>query len=379
MEDTTTTTPRPRHRLVDARIAQHWSQQEVADRIGTTHVNVSRWERGITRPSPYFRRKISKLFDKSEEELDLMFQPDTQTSDAKGTSAPGTNAQAIDAKDADGQPADSTNRTTMAGSEGSVYVNSVPAFEPIFDPIIPLLSSTPLIGREEEIAAIKQRLFSGNNVALTALNGLPGVGKTTLAIALAHDPEVRAHFRHGILWAGLGPDPNVDRRLIRWGTLLGLSPGEISNMQDREEWALALRSAIGTRSILLIIDDAWNVNDALTFKVGGPNCAHLVTTRYTAIAVHVAGEGATRLQELTTDESMELLRLLAPQVIQSEEQKAHDLIAAVGGLPLALTLMGNYLRLQAYSGQARRIQSALQRLNDAAGRMQIEEPRGPVE
>ena len=41
--------------------------------------------------------------------------------------------------------------------------------------------------------------------------------------------------------------------------------------------------------------------------------------------------------------------------------------------------MGNYLRLQAYSGQARRIQSALQRLNDAAGRMQIAEPRGPIE
>jgi tetratricopeptide (TPR) repeat protein/transcriptional regulator with XRE-family HTH domain len=376
MEDTTTTTPRPRHRLVDARIAQHWSQQEVADRIGTTHVNVSRWERGITRPSPYFRRKISKLFDKSEEDLDLMFQPEIQVTHTKDASIPGTSA---DASGADGQPADGTNLAATAGSDAPAYANSFPAFEPIFDPIIPLPSSTPLIGREEELAAIKQRLFSGSNVALTALNGLPGVGKTTLAIALAHDPDVRAHFRHGILWAGLGPEPNVDRRLIRWGTLLGLSPGEISNMQDREEWALALRSAIGTRSILLVIDDAWDVNDALTFKVGGPNCAHLVTTRYTAIAVHVAGEGATRLQELTSDESMELLRLLAPQVIQSEEQKAHDLIAAVGGLPLALTLMGNYLRLQAYSGQARRIQSALQRLNDAAGRMQIEEPRGPVE
>ena len=82
MEDTTTTTPRPRHRLVDARISQHWSQQEVADRIGTTHVNVSRWERGITRPSPYFRRKLSKLFDKSEEDLDLLFQPPVETVEA---------------------------------------------------------------------------------------------------------------------------------------------------------------------------------------------------------------------------------------------------------------------------------------------------------
>ncbi|MBV9711626.1 MAG: helix-turn-helix domain-containing protein, partial [Ktedonobacteraceae bacterium] len=362
MEDTPNTPPRSRNRLVDARISQHWSQQEVADRIGTTHVNVSRWERGITRPSPYFRRKLSKLFSKDEEELDLAFQPELPT---ESVAEEPVNLAPITG--------------SVTGTDGPI--NRAPPISsgPIYDPIIPLPSSTPLIGREEEIVAIKQRLFTGSNVALTALNGLPGVGKTTLAIALAHDPEVRAHFQHGILWAGLGPDPNLDRRLIRWGTMLGLSSGEMSNMQDREELALSLRSAIGTRSMLLIIDDAWDVNDALTFKVGGPNCAHLITTRYTAIAVHVAGEGATRLQELTTDESMELLRLLAPQVINQEEQKALDLVEAVGGLPLALTLMGNYLRLQAYSGQARRIQSALQRLKDTAGRMQIEEPRGPVE
>ena len=371
MEDTTTTTPRPRHRLVDARISQHWSQQEVADRIGTTHVNVSRWERGITRPSPYFRRKLSKLFEKSEEELDLLFQPPVETVDVDASGAI-NRARTVGGVNA----APTVDAVDAVDAVGAINRAPTPA---IYDPIIPLPSSTPLIGREEEIAAIKQRLFAGSSVALTALNGLPGVGKTTLAIALAHDPEVRAHFRHGVLWAGLGPDPNVDRRLIRWGTLLGLSPGEIGNIKDREEWAISLRSAIGSRSMLLVIDDAWDVNDALTFKVGGPNCAHLVTTRYMAIASHVAGDGATRLQELNTDESMELLRLLAPQVIEKEEQKALALIQAVGGLPLALTLMGNYLRLQAYSGQARRIQSALQRLNDAAGRMQIEEPRGPIE
>src|SRR5258708_7534796 len=61
----------PRVRLTDARNARRWSQQEVADQLGTTHVNVSRWERGITRPSPYFRKKLSVLFGKSEPELDL--------------------------------------------------------------------------------------------------------------------------------------------------------------------------------------------------------------------------------------------------------------------------------------------------------------------
>src|SRR6266516_4542962 len=374
MEDTSTTVTRPRARLADARIHQHWSQQEVADRIGTTHVNVSRWERGITRPSPYFRRKLSKLFEKTEEELDLGFQEPSPPSDnmANGGMASGGVVGGGMASGGLINRAPTTN-----GAPAAEGASAQP--EPLYDPIIPLPSSTQLIGRYDEMNEVKQRLFAGSSVALTALNGLPGVGKTALAIALVHDEEVRKHFRDGILWAGLGPDPNIDRRLIRWGTLLGLSTNEMGNLKDHEAWALALRSAIGLRHMLLVIDDAWNVDAALIFKVGGPNCAHLVTTRYPTIATHVAGDGATRLKELSEDSSMELLRLLAPQVISKEERKALDLVHAVGGLPLALTLMGNYLRLQAYSGQARRIQTALQRLSDVEGRLQITEPRGPVE
>src|SRR5947209_8756633 len=71
MMDTPKSTPRPRWRLTEVRTLRGWSQQEVADRIGSTYVNVSRWERGITRPNPYFRRKLCALFGKSEEELDL--------------------------------------------------------------------------------------------------------------------------------------------------------------------------------------------------------------------------------------------------------------------------------------------------------------------
>jgi tetratricopeptide (TPR) repeat protein/transcriptional regulator with XRE-family HTH domain len=357
MEDTSTNVPRPRTHLVNARIAQNWSQQGVADLLGTTHVNVSRWERGITRPGPYFRRKLSKLFELSEEALDLGVQGAAESVAPPSASSP----------------------PHSATGSASPIPPPAPVVEALYDPVIPLPPSTQLIGRADEIAAVRQRLFAGGSVALTALNGLPGVGKTSMAIALAHDAAVRAHFKHGILWAGLGPDPNIDQRLIRWGNLLGISTSEIERLKDYEAWGVALRGAIGTRSILLVIDDAWNIDDALAFKVGGPNCAHLVTTRYPTIATQVAGDGATTLSELNDDNSMELLRLLAPQVIGKEEARALDLVHAVGGLPLALTLMGNYLRLQSHSGQTRRIQAALQLLADAQGRMQISEPRGPIE
>lgn len=93
----------------------------------------------------------------------------------------------------------------------------------VFDPAIPLLSDKAFVGRERDIIAIKQQLRGRGSQAFTALNGLPGVGKTALAVTLAHDPEIRAYFSDGVLWAGLGPNPHIPRLLGRWGLLLGIS------------------------------------------------------------------------------------------------------------------------------------------------------------
>ena len=341
MSHTAISDPQPRLRLTEARIERNWSQQDVADRIGTTHLNVSRWERGITKPGPYFRRKLCSLFGKSEQELDL--------------------------------------ESTPVSSAAVRAISASADAEALFDPTIPLQPAIRLVGRDNELNSLKQRLYAGGSVALTALNGLPGVGKTALAIELVHDHEIRAHFHDGILWAALGPEPNMLGLLSRWGAMLGISSTEMANLSDSEAWAIALRRAIGLRSMLLVIDDAWRIEDALTLKVGGPICAHLVTTRFPNIATAVATGGASAIQELGEDDSMSLLRMLAPKVVEHEEQKAHDLVHAVGGLPLALTLMGNYLRMQAYSGQTRRIDAALKRLSSAEKRFQISEPRGPVE
>src|SRR6266567_4176396 len=341
MSHTALSDPQPRLRLTEARIERNWSQQDVADRIGTTHLNVSRWERGITKPGPYFRRKLCSLFGKSEQELDL--------------------------------------ESTPVSSAAVRAISASADAEALFDPTIPLQPAIRLVGRDNELNSLKQRLYAGGSVALTALNGLPGVGKTALAIELVHDHEIRAHFHDGILWAALGPEPNMLGLLSRWGAMLGISSTEMANLSDSEAWAIALHRAIGLRSMLLVIDDAWRIEDALTLKVGGPICAHLVTTRFPNIATAVATGGASPIQELGEDDSMSLLRMLAPKVVEHEEQKAHDLVHAVGGLPLALTLMGNYLRMQAYSGQTRRIDAALKRLSSAEKRFQISEARGPVE
>src|SRR5579875_2133491 len=55
--------------LMQARLSRGWTQQQLADQLGTTPQTVSRWERGIATPGPYHRGKLSALFGLSLAEL----------------------------------------------------------------------------------------------------------------------------------------------------------------------------------------------------------------------------------------------------------------------------------------------------------------------
>jgi tetratricopeptide (TPR) repeat protein/transcriptional regulator with XRE-family HTH domain len=312
----------PNDLLRVTRIRQGLSQEQLAALVGVHPSTIGRWERGEALPSPDAQEKLCAFFQMTPAALGLATSPST-----------------------------------------------------LYDPAIPALPAIPLVGRDEQLTTIKGSLCAGKTVSLTALHGLPGVGKTTLAIALAHDPAIRQHFRDGILWAGLGPNPNIVGLLSHWGALLGIAQTE----STIEAWVHAIHIAIGARQMLVIIDDVWKLEEALTFKVGGPQCAHLITTRFPAIAAHTDPAGPVMLQELDAGESMTLLRWLAPDVVEQELHKVQELVRAVGGLPLALTLMGNYLRKQAYSGQARRMVAALQRLSNAGERLHISEPHVPAD
>jgi len=70
----------PRQRLVAERMRRRWTQLEVAEQLGTTPGNVSRWERGITSPGPYFRRKLCDLFGTSAQGLGLTWDESDDTS-----------------------------------------------------------------------------------------------------------------------------------------------------------------------------------------------------------------------------------------------------------------------------------------------------------
>ena len=331
----------PNLNLKRARERQGWSQEYVAQQVGTDAFTVSRWERGVTMPSPYFRQKLSTLFGLSAPDLGLVPQEKDEHTDQVSTTPD---------------------------------VLALP-HKPVLDPSIPsmLTGEHGLVGRDDLLHRLKQRLLVAGRGVTSALVGLPGVGKTALAIALAHDDEMRARFPDGILWMGLGRQPDVLGGLSRWGMMLESMPIDQGQRSNPAAWAASVHNAIGQRHILLVIDDAWEIADALAFQIGGPNCAHLVTTRFPELARRFAARGTTEVHELDSTDGRLLLMRLAPEVVQAEPEEAQALVTAVGGLPLALTLLGNYLRAQAHSRQPRRLRAALERLRNADERLRLSE------
>ena len=176
---------------------------------------------------------------------------------------------------------------------------------------VPMMAPEPppdFVPRPKEFGALKQRLLDakGDSVAgiTAALRGAGGYGKTTLAKALAHDPDIQGAYFDGILWAELGEKP--ERLLAILSDLIVLLTGERPLLETIPAASARLGEALGDRRILMVVDDAWREPDLRPFLQGGTNCVRLVTTRIDS----VLPEKALR-QSVDAMQAGEALRLLS--------------------------------------------------------------------
>jgi transcriptional regulator with XRE-family HTH domain len=70
-------TRKPNIVLRHQRMNRGWSQQKVAQQLDTTEDMISKWERGISKPSPFYQEKLCNLFNMTANELDLIDLPPT--------------------------------------------------------------------------------------------------------------------------------------------------------------------------------------------------------------------------------------------------------------------------------------------------------------
>ncbi len=68
--------------------------------------------------------------------------------------------------------------------------------------LLPPLPPDPIFGRDAIIAALKKQLIAGGTYALA---GVANAGKTSIALRLAHDEDLRGAYPDGILWGDLSP------------------------------------------------------------------------------------------------------------------------------------------------------------------------------
>lgn len=328
-----------------------WTQAWLARALGVTTRTVIRWEQGLVLPQPTHRMQLESLFGKMAEELGLFWNNNENTL-------------------TDLIQVDSLSPIPQVLHES---VRQVPSLiDPIAGPTV--RRSECLLGRAGVLMQIKDRLLDTDGSPFIALYGLPGVGKTTLAATLARDPQVQARFSDGILWAPLGPQPHVLGLLTRWGMQLGVAPGDVENPESALAWSRALRAALGTRRMLLIIDDAWTAEDALALQIGGPQCIHLLTTRRPQIAFNFTQQCSIVVSQLEEADGLALLSRYVPQLIQQDPQGAQALVQALNCLPLALTLMGKCLVSLTLTHHSYPLQVALTQLHNIQDRLRLTIP-----
>ncbi len=139
---------------------------------------------------------------------------------------------------------------------------------------VPMMEPEPpedFVPRSKEFDALKAQLLDAKGDAVAgitaALKGAGGYGKTTLAKALAHDPDIQDAYFDGILWAELGEKP--ERLLSILTDQIEVLTGDRPGLETISAAAGKLGEALGDRRILLIVDDAWREQDLRPFCRAG--------------------------------------------------------------------------------------------------------------
>ncbi|MGW0936728.1 BTAD domain-containing putative transcriptional regulator [Streptomyces sp. NPDC002666] len=192
--------------------------------------------------------------------------------------------------------------------------------------------------RERETLSAQLGCEGGPPVLLT---GPAGIGKTALAVQVAH--RLAARYPDGVVATRLCAEDGSTRPWSSVLTELARSLGCAERLPtDREEAATAWRSWLSGRRVLLLLDDA---PDAAALgpllPPSGPTAA-LVTSRSRLPCLESAHR--TELPPLSADEALRLLgRIIGRTRLAAEYGAAERIVAATGFLPLALRAGGNRL------------------------------------
>ncbi|MFF0740896.1 BTAD domain-containing putative transcriptional regulator [Streptomyces sp. NPDC004111] len=232
--------------------------------------------------------------------------------------------QRILAADAElAQPAE----PTTAAAPATVRPAQLPASVPDFT------------GRDAFVRELGERLASAETsvMAVSALAGIGGVGKTTLAVHVAH--AARPHFPDGQLYVdlqGAGSRP-AEPEAVLGAFLRALGTPDSAIPDSPDERAALYRSTLDGRRVLVLLDNARDASQVRPLLPGTAGCAALVTAR--TRMVDLAGAHLVDLDVMSPEEALQLFtRIVGEERVRAEREAALDVVGACGFLPLAIRI-----------------------------------------
>ncbi len=213
------------------------------------------------------------------------------------------------------------------------------------------------VGREAEIKELMEMLEHGG-VTISGLQGLGGVGKTTLALKLAEALKGKysdAQFYLDLKGADEKPLPAADAlaHVIRAYHPTAKLPESVDDLR-----ALYLSVLHGQR-VLLLMDNARDEHQVEPL-IPPPECLLMVTSRF---HFTVPGLKVKNLDALLPEDAVKLLLEIAPRI----GDQATEIARLCGNLPLGLRLAASFLTTRANF----KVAEYVRKLSDATERLKL--------
>ncbi|MFF7298306.1 BTAD domain-containing putative transcriptional regulator [Streptomyces sp. NPDC008265] len=200
-------------------------------------------------------------------------------------------------------------------------------------------------GRSSFVAELGAILSGGAQdqvMAVSALAGIGGVGKTTLAVHVAH--TARPHFPDGQLYVDLqGTEARpAEPEAVLGSFLRALGTPDTAIPDSPADRAALYRSTLDGRRVLVLLDNARDAAQVRPLLPGTAGCAALVTSRVRMAGL--AGAHLVDLDVMSPDEALQLFtRIVGEERVRAERQAALAVVGACGFLPLAIRIAASRL------------------------------------